>query len=556
MTQKRAVKLLLGPLALAMSLSLVGPEVRAAQADLPEIGINLSGVRYYARELPFIDLMKGAGWNKGTPFNYDGDIDVRDDGYPSEIRSGQAYRLFDKPAGVPGGRYVLLYDGQGNVDIDGGYNRSAGRIEVSFEGSDTKSRRFIRIHSTDAGDPVRNMRLVPAAQESTYRSGTPEKPFRQQFLDNWDMMDSYRYMDWQDTNASPLERWDQRTLPTDSTQASDYGVALEHQIQLSNQTGKKPWFTVPHLADDNYIRNMATMIRDNLDPNLNARIEYSNEVWNWSFEQAHWAATQGVELGLDDEWGTLSQQRFYAQRSKEMFQIFEDVFTQGGTNPDGLNRLTRVLSGHAGNSWVIERALEHGGVADHVDAIAIAPYIQGTLHDQSETPGEVYNATGEELKEMTWEERFDWYWGQLDKAVEDMESHAQIAEQLGVDLFAYEGGQHLVAHGDLNQDTELVNLFMEMNRRPEMRELYRRYLEEWERVGGDDFMLFASTSGFGSFGSWGLKEYEDQPLSETPKLQGVLDYLAAREEPIPEPAGLAAMLLVGAPLHLRRRRRA
>ncbi len=45
---------------------------------------------------------------------------------------------------------------------------------------------------------------------------------------------------------------------------------------------------MPHAADDNYITQMATLFRDNLNPNLNVYLEYSNEVWNWIFEQAHY----------------------------------------------------------------------------------------------------------------------------------------------------------------------------------------------------------------------------------------------------------------------------
>lgn len=35
------------------------------------------------------------------------------------------------------------------------------------------------------------------------------------------------------------------------------------------------------MADDDYVTNLAVLIKQNLNPNLNAYIEYSNEVWNW-----------------------------------------------------------------------------------------------------------------------------------------------------------------------------------------------------------------------------------------------------------------------------------
>ncbi|MFP4224441.1 MAG: hypothetical protein ACLFVN_10240 [Phycisphaeraceae bacterium] len=502
-------------------LAAVSLPAQAAEDSPPLIGINLTGVNYYTRELPFIDVMKGAGWNNGEPFEYVGNPQVREDGYPVSISGGQeAYRLFDKPVGVDGGRYVLLYDGTGEVSI-GSNHTTSGRATIDFPGPSDKERTFIRIRRSDASDPVRNMRLVPSAYESTYRQGEPDNPFRPEFLDSWDMMEGHRFMDWGDTNGNPMSEWSERTLPTDSTQAGDKGVALEYQIQLANQAKKQPWFCVPHLASDDYIRQMATKLRDTLDPGLTARIEYSNEVWNGQFDQAQYALEKGRELEpwRDDRDAWIGAQHWHAKRATEMFKIFEDVFTEGGANPAGMDRLRRVIGAQAGNSGMADKIMEYEDTADHVDAIAIAPYVQGVLRDQGEV---------DRIKRWTRQQRWDWYWGQFDEAVDRINRYAAKADQYGVDLFAYEGGQHLVAHGHLNQDQQINNILQDMNRDPEMREMYRRLLEEWEAAGGDDFFLFASTGSFGPFGSWGLREYEGQPLSETPKLQGVLDYLAGR----------------------------
>ncbi|QDU88572.1 hypothetical protein Pla175_19500 [Pirellulimonas nuda] len=514
-----------------LTLALCCVETLGQTTRVP-VGLNLTGVNYYSRELPFIDLMKGAGWNNGTPFNYDGNMVVRDDGYPAQINSGSAYRLFDKPIGVAGGEYVLLYDGVGSVSITDGYNASSGRIHAPIVGADQKKRYTIRINATSPSDPVRNLRLVPAALESSYQAGEPSNPFRQEFLDSWSMMDGFRFMDWQDTNGNPISAWSERTLTTDSTQASDNGVAIEYQIALANQAGINPWFNVPHLADDNFVRSMAETIRDQANPALNIRVELSNEVWNGQFQQAQYAIQQGLVMEPSQEpW--IAGQHWYAKRSAEVFQIFEEVFTRGGADPQGMQRLTRVIGSQAGNSSMIDRIMEYGDIAENVDAIAIAPYVQGVIRTSSTNPDAA------QIKAWTSEQRWEWFRGQFDDAVARMERYAAKAQTYGVDLFAYEGGQHLVAHGVLNQDQQLVDIFSEMNREPEMRDLYRQMLEEWQRVGGKDFMLFSSTSAFGGFGSWGLKEYENQSIFDTPKLQGVLDYLAGTTpEPPPAPSGV------------------
>lgn len=53
------------------------------------------------------------------------------------------------------------------------------------------------------------------------------------------------------------------------------------------------WVCVPHLADENYIRSMAQLFRANLDPDLKIYVEYSNETWNWIFQQTHYLNDNG-----------------------------------------------------------------------------------------------------------------------------------------------------------------------------------------------------------------------------------------------------------------------
>ena len=65
-------------------------------------------------------------------------------------------------------------------------------------------------------------------------------------------------------------------------------------MALANDLQADPWFTLPHLADDDLVRTYAEIVRDGLDPGLRAHVEFSNEIWNWQFAQAHWAEAQGT----------------------------------------------------------------------------------------------------------------------------------------------------------------------------------------------------------------------------------------------------------------------
>jgi len=217
-----------------------------------------------------------------------------------------------------------------------------------------------------------------------------------------------------------------------------------------------------------------------------------------------------------------------------MFDIFTEVFTRGGTDPKGASRLVRVMASQAANPWLTNEVLAFEDAHRKTDALAIAPYF-----------GSVPTLNGEGRKGLAawknadWNDRIAFVEEDLRLAMARMDAHKAILDEtLGpdgkpiyahIELFAYEGGQHYVGAPDTHVDTEFTELMQELSRRPEMRDFYRRYLEHWDAIGGRDFMLFASMSTQSKWGSWGLVVREGQTLEETPKLLGVLDYLAAVE---------------------------
>jgi hypothetical protein len=69
-------------------------------------------------------------------------------------------------------------------------------------------------------------------------------------------------------------------------------------VQLCNYLKINPWFCIPHLADDDYVRQFALLVKNSLDPALKVYIEYSNEVWNNVFEQHHYAEEKAKELKI------------------------------------------------------------------------------------------------------------------------------------------------------------------------------------------------------------------------------------------------------------------
>jgi hypothetical protein len=506
---------------------------QAAVGGRPRIGLNLEGNSYFSVEITFTNAFKhsqgffaqkeGAGWAQSDP----GAVTFGPDGYPTAIATGHAaISLWDPPKGYPRGPMVLLWDGAGSVSllwVDKITGTGQGRIAFDLPGTPSEKNRIgVKITATAPGNPVRNIRVVPITEEAAFVKGEPQNPFRAPFLQRWSKIGAFRYMDWGSTNNSPITSWESRTKPTSQTQG-ERGVALEYQIAHANITNTHPWFCIPHLATDDYVRQAATLIRDTLKPELKPRIEYSNEVWNNMFGQARYALEKAASLpGQQSNYE--GQLRWYSKRSVEIFKIFSDVFTKGGNDPNGLKRLVRVMASHAVNPWASEQVLEYEDAYKHVDALAIAPYFGSMLQ-------------GDEARQWLsagWEVRTAKAEAALKESFEHMDKHVAMlrdnSKYKHIKLFAYEGGQHFLAHPEMHKDERFTQALVELNRRPEMQEFYFLYLKHWHEIGGADFMIFSSMFESSKHGSWGLTEYEGQP--DPPKLQGVLRYLEwAKQQP-------------------------
>lgn len=508
-------------------------QAQAAVGGRPRIGLNLEGNSYFSAEITFINAFKhsqaffaqkeGAGWAQSDP----GAVKFGTDGYPTSIAPGHAaLSLWDAPKGYPRGPMVLLWDGTGDVSLLW-VNKITGtgprRIAFDLPGTPSEKNRIgVKISSTAPDNPVRNIRLVPVSEEAAFLKGEPANPFRSAFLQRWAKFGAFRYMDWGSTNNSPSTTWDSRTKPTDQTQG-DGGVALEYQIAHANVTNSHPWFCIPHQANDDYVRRAATLIRDTLKPELMPRIEYSNEVWNNMFGQAKFALERAPSLP-GQKANYEGQLRWYSKRAVEIFKIFHEVFSKNGADPGGAKRLVRVMASHSVNPWASEQVLNYEDAFKHVDALAIAPYF-GTMLQGEEA--RQWLAAGWEVRTAKAEAAVKQSFEYMDKHIALLRGNSNYKH---IKLFAYEGGQHFLAHPEMHKDERFTQALVELNRRPEMQEFYYLYLKHWHEIGGADFMLFSSMYESSKHGSWGLTEYENQP--NPPKLQGVLRYLEwAQQQP-------------------------
>lgn len=500
------------------------------QGSKARLGINLSGPADWNTELPFVDVfrlsrswisqMKDAGWGKGP------ELDLDEKGWVKSLEPdcwAETVMLTIDGGRFPEGIYTVLYDGEGRLTFGGPVSvesESDGRVSLFVRSGETGSV-FLRIVETNPQNYVRNIRVIMPGFEENYA----EQVFHPLFLERWKGMAVLRFMDWGHTNNSPVKDWSDRALPDQATWTGKAGIPIEVMIDLSNRIKVEPWFCIPHLATDDFVRNFAKLVKEKLDPSLRVHLEYSNEVWNGMFEQARWAEAQAKELGLgppERPWEGRAE--FYVMRTLEIFKIWEEVF-------GGKERLVRHLAWQAagGEYWSDGMVLARTKPGD-VDALSIAPYISMNIPERSNNAGQL---TAEQVAAMSVEEILDHVEQvSLPECINWMYIQKSVADKYGIMLTAYEGGQHLVGVAGGENNEVLTKKLHEANRHPRMGAIYKKYFDEWKNVGGDLFAVFASIAKWTKWGSWGLAEYYDEQPASVPKYMATLEWAKSAGQPV------------------------
>lgn len=478
---------------------------------LPVAGVNPVGYSYYGTALPFVDVAHMSGrWLPITTGAGGGasaqEIPLNATGYPTSLAPGQSARtlLFTNNGEIyPLGQYLLQWQGNGSVQLGGsGFSiTSNGTQQVVYNvTSKNASGLYLDITSTDPANPVRNISLrAPFAGAG---SGT-FNPSYEKDIAGYGVL---RFMGWNATNNNTSSSWTSRATPTTFHWGGYNGIPYEAQIQLSNELKEDLWINVPHLADDDYVRNLAQLVQQRLTPGLRVWVEYSNEVWNGSFPQAAYANDV-----LRSRYGVATSAEAYGRRSAEIF----DIFTSQIANPT--TRMVRVIAGQTANSTVLAQSLKGATVNGKVkaDVAAVAPYFSVDTDQlfQQYLQGAVdLNSVFADLHNS------------VDTTMQMAAENQRIAAANGLQLVSYEGGQHLTARPGVAQNDEgFVGLLSQINRDPRMGGLYTYMLDEWNKIGGQTFTFAGDVSPSNKWGSWGLQEnYLDTTAS---KYQAVQQWL-------------------------------
>ena len=381
----------------------------------------------------------------------------------------------------------------------------------------------LEIERSSASDPIRGIEILGPGQDSDTGSG----PFHPAFLDTLSPYRLLRFMDWLQTNAETGADSTGRTTPASYTQTRPGGVAHEFVVRLANQTRKDPWICIRHDADDEQVRQIARIYRDQLDPELEVYVEYSNETWNGAFPQTTHVQERGLALGLDaDRWR--AGQRFVARRSGEIFGIFAREY-----GAERRHRFVAVLATQAAGAQGVTdlrvAAIHDPSInpsAQRPDALAIAPYF-GVNFEPGE-PVPTAEAVVTTLSQRAITEAVGW-----------TRAHRDIAAAQGWRLVCYEGGQHFVGIFGAENNEALTSVLHSANRDPRMQDRYQEYLASLESVGVDLFAHFTHIGEWSKWGSWGALEDQRQPAASAPKWRALLGW-SARLADHRDPGGLTS----------------
>lgn len=449
----------------------------------------------------------------------------------------------DLGGGYAGGIYRAEWDGDGRVTfgfdarVTATGRTPSGRSYADLSVTPTDNGIYVVIESTNPANPVRGINVwMPDWQGQRFagqrwQPGAAFSPFHPLFLERLAPFSGIRFMGMQETNTSDIRTWSDRRDASAVRQGSGpqgtlsepivNGMSVEYMVQLANDLDADPWFNMPHMADDTFVHNFATYVRDNLEPGRKIFVEWTNEVWNfgWGFEASQWVAERSAAAGLDPDYG---QWIVAGREAKRDMDVWSNVFA--GQN----DRLVRVAAGWAAVDWVTGEIVK--SMEGSFDAIAIAPYItptdeQRASYSASTTVDQVLADTRANLATtLVWTAR-----------------HERLAQEwstrLGrsIKLVAYEGGHHLDGRGGAYQGA-----FYAASNDLRMGEIYRDYLQGLDAAGMDLFLDFQLTgqSGATPWGDFAKLHRMDESLALAHRYAAVVagaDGSLWRDIPAPSP---------------------
>ncbi|MGH1578850.1 Ig-like domain-containing protein [Planktotalea sp.] len=561
----------------------------AAQSTLalgeldPSLAIGLAGIANTSTQHPFINVALSASqWFGQDPFTSElidvpfESLTVDANGVPTEIPAGAGWVssvLFDGQGAYTNpleggadaalgevasvaGTYHLTYDGSGTIEIVSN-SATISNVnddtpgEITFDYTPTDEAVFIYILDTQSGDNIRNIQVVHEDNLEAHAAGATFNPNWINLIDDARVI---RFMDWMDTNVDVNEpdigsstAWEDRPSVGDYSYST--GVPVEVIVALGNQVGADIWVNIPHDATDDYIQQFAQYVMDNLDPELNVYVEYSNETWNgatfghpaWLWQEAldRWGATDQTLGDFQASQPTAAMQ-YAGLRASEMSTIWNSVFTGSDAERlkvvaapqpelDSASEIPSLISDYmtvpleAGLNPINDGAFDVFAGNGYFGADFIEDQAQTVLNMLNE--GDSFEDVGIWVTNQLQNS----YLPNLIDAGGSIDMQSQVATSYGLALIMYEGGTHLAPGphsftdgGYDSAGTELLgDFFAWYNYSDDVVTMYQDLLNAWIQFGGESFNAFVDVASPTENGSWGGLHHLDD---SNPRWDVLMDY--------------------------------
>ncbi len=502
------------------------------------VGINLSSVSDWGdRQLTFVDVMKQSrGFaninNPWDPSTNPPPLDAN--GWPTTDFGVYfitiPYDPLQRPltASYPSmfGTYTLSFNGQANIGSKDGnqiinqvYNAATNTTTAQVVVGPTQTGLDLEFYNTNNG--VQNLQLLRPG----YALGTGQV-FTTQLLNTLQPFSVLRTMELLNTNSNPVTAWTGRTPVTAPTQQDPRGIAWEYVIQLANAAGKDIWINIPEGVDltdtttNNYVIQLATLLKANLNSNLHVYVEYSNEVWNSEFAQNSAnlnSAINDVNSGADAtlNYDGVNNQWYWgfrrvAHQLVRVSQLFAQVYGQAAIN----TVIRPVFVFQDVQPFLTEDALRYvnsnfGAPKQYFYAIGGAPYFGGSTSDTT-LDGLFANLQTSLNQYMAGFTGLPAYNGGV---VWNGVTFKSLAKYFGLKSVTYEGGP------DLSQESNST-LAEQAENDPRMNQYVQAELADFYGCGNDLFVYYSLATAPGD--TFGVYEDLTVPTEKSAALTTVI----------------------------------
>jgi hypothetical protein len=472
--------------------------VNPLTASQDAYGVGLTANTYYSSDAAWVDIRNlfNSWGDPSKPWSPDPSIPRTADGYPL-VPAATVTSLI----GYPKGNYTLSYTGTATITFSG-MNASMGPV-ITTNGVSTATVSIdptagklliMYVSGLDPNNPLDNLHLIAPGY-----STTNPPIFTTTFLQRLQPFATIRFKGWMVSDNSPVQNWSDVPTANDFVQTGPAGPSYQDIVDLANTLNKSIWINIPDQATTDFIKQLADFLVANLNPNINVYVELSNELWNPIYPQYQRNLTLALanpNLTATGDFARAAQEAAY--RLMVIGQTFDQEFGSQAS------RVQMVFGAQAENgAWASAGlsyiASAYGSPSNYFTAIAIAPYVR--MDPSIDVPGLTLNQLFASMNNYL-----------NTTLASGLAANASVAQQYGVQMFAYEGGQSLLPR---NSKGQVVNYSLKLQAQndPRMGQLYRALDTLWRQDGGTLFDYSALTFAPGDSGFWGLLNTEANPGS-------------------------------------------